>query len=191
MEKRVADFFAAYIGSIPESVCDGTIRRLAFSRDKTSIAVEVDFSYIVPFCDIRAFADVLKTNLGLREAYVVPKYPSELFSASAMPDIIEELKRRVPVNGFLDNADFEVSDGELKIDLKNGGEQLLRSAGFEDALSKIIYSHFSVRVTVALSGNLSVDSGEHLPDEEYDKLLDSRHRRRASAASQNTRVRRR
>ncbi len=172
MEKRVADFFAAYIGSIPESVCDGTIRRLAFSRDKTSIAVEVDFSYIVPFCDIRAFADVLKTNLGLREAYVVPKYPSELFSASAMPDIIEELKRRVPVNGFLDNADFEVSDGELKIDLKNGGEQLLRSAGFEDALSKIIYSHFSVRVTVALSGNLSVDSGEHLRihDEMLEKL---------------------
>ena len=172
MEKRVADFFAAYLEQMPESVREGTIRRMAFSRDRTSLAVEVDFSRLVPFGDIRAFAEVLKANLGLKEAYVVPKYPSGLFSASAMPDIIEELKRRVPVNGFLDNADYEISGGELKIDLKNGGESLLRSAGFEDALSKIIYSHFAVRVTVTLSGNLSVDSSEHLRlhDEMLEKL---------------------
>ena len=65
MEKRVADFFAAYLEQMPESVREGTIRRMAFSRDRTSLAVEVDFSRLVPFGDIRAFAEVLKANVRL------------------------------------------------------------------------------------------------------------------------------
>ena len=145
---------------IPESLSDGIIGRMAFSRDKTSLAVELSLSRLVPFDDIRAFCDALKSQLGLREVYCVPKYPPELFSADAMPDAVAELKKRVPVNGFLDNADFGVTGDCLTITLKNGGESLLKSAGLEEALSKIIYSHFGRRVTIALCGNLSVDSAE-------------------------------
>ena len=158
MEKTVGSFFAAYESDLPESVADGVIRRLAFSRDRTSLAIEVDFSHLVPFDDVKAFADVLKRRLSLREVYAVPKYPSSLFSAEALPSVVSELKKRVPVNGFLDNAGFEISDGELKIDLKNGGESLLRKAGMEEALAKIIYSHFGLKMNITLSGNLSVDS---------------------------------
>ena len=172
MEKTVSEFFAAYAANMPESVGEGVIRRMAFSRDKTSLAVELDFSRLVPFADIRAFSEALKSGLGLKEVYAVPKYPSSLFSKEALPSLIEELKRRVPVNGFLDNADFEVSGENLKINLKNGGESLLKSAGMEEALAKIIYSHFAVRAKIELSGNLSVDNGERFKqrDEILEKL---------------------
>lgn len=162
MEKSVAEFFAAYMDSLPAIVADGKIRRMAFSRDKTSLAVEVDFDRLVPFNDIKAFSDVLKKQLALIEAYVIPKYPSELFSVEAMPDIILELKSRVPINGFLDSADYELSGDELSIVLKNGGQSLLHSAGMEPALSKIIYSHFARSINITLTGNVSVDSEEHL-----------------------------
>lgn len=172
MEKRVSDFFAAYIDDLPQNVLDGIIQRLVFSRDKTSLAVEVAFPHLVGFDDLKAFAVPLKRGLNLREVYMIPKYPSELFSSAAMPDIIAELKRRVPVNGFLDNADYEISEDELKIVLKNGGESLLRSAGMEAVLSKIIFSRFSRRMEIVLAGNLSVDTGEHLRlnDEILEKL---------------------
>ena len=172
MEKTVGSFFAAYESDLPESVADGVIRRLAFSRDRTSLAIEVDFSHLVPFDDVKAFADVLKRRLSLREVYAVPKYPSSLFSADAIPSVVSELKKRVPVNGFLDNAGFEISEGELKIDLKNGGESLLRKAGMEEALAKIIYSHFGLKMNITLSGNLSVDSAELVKsrDEMLEKL---------------------
>ncbi len=170
MDKTVGEFFAAYSDSLPEPVLGGQIRRMAFSRDNTSLAVEVDFSRLIPFDSIKTFAEVLRQNLGLRDAYIVPKYPSELFSAEALPDLILELKRRVPVNGFLDNAEYTVSGDELTIDLKNGGQSLLRSAGMEEALSKLIRSHFARNVNITLTGNLTVDSDEHL--KLHDELLE-------------------
>ena len=172
MEKTVLSFFNAYADLLPESVKSGVIRRMAFSRDRTSLAVEVDFSSLVSFEDIRAFSEVLRAQLSLREAYVVPKYPPELFTVEAVPALVSELKRRVPVNGFLDNADFKISGDVLEIDLKNGGVTLLRGAGMEEALSKIIFSHFSKKVEISLGGNLSVDSEEHFKahDEMLEKL---------------------
>lgn len=162
MDKTVAEFFAAYINDIPKGLLDGTIRRLAFSRDKTALALEIDFPSLVKYSDLKAFSQALKRPLGLREVYAVPKFQPSLFSEEAIPDLIEELKTRVPVNGFLDNADCLIEGGSLKITLKNGGESILRSAGFEQALSKMIYSHFGVTVEIELCGNLSVDNEERI-----------------------------
>lgn len=171
MNKTVAEFFAAYYDDIPKGLLRGTVRRLAFSRDKTALALELDFADLVSYSDLKAFAAAIKRPLGLKEVYAVPKYPPELFSSAALPDLIEELKSRVPVNGFLDNAGYEVSDDSLKITLKNGGESLLHAANFEQNLAKIIYSHFGVSVDIILSGNLTVDSCERIKAQ--DELLKS------------------
>ena len=145
MEKKLAVFFEAYADGIPAGIAEGVIRRMVFSRDRTSLAVEVDFSSLVSSDDLHEFAALLKKNLNLRDVYIIPKYPSELFSAEAVPDVIRELKNRVPVNGFLDNAGFLIDGDVLSIDLKNGGESVLRSAGTEEALTKLIYSRFCGR----------------------------------------------
>ncbi len=166
MDKTIAEFFAAYIDSIPETLHDGKIRRLGFSRDRTALALEIDFDSLVPFFDLRAFANVMKRPLGLKELYAVPKYPSALFGTGALPDIFEELKTRIPVNGFLDNADCEFDGNTLKISLKNGGESLLKSSGFETILSKLIYSHFGLNVSIELSGNLTLDPAERVKAQE-------------------------
>ena len=162
MEKLVAEFFAAYIDDIPKNVAQGTIRRMAFSRDRTALALEIDFTELIPFSDLKAFASAIKMPLGLKDVFMVPKYPSELFSVGAVPDLISELKTRVPINGFLENAEYELTDSTLKIDLKNGGETLLSSAGFDQHLSKLIYSHFGINVEIILAGNLTVDSEERM-----------------------------
>lgn len=162
MEKTIAEFFSSYLSEIPSSLHGGSVRRLAFSRDKTALALEIDFTGLVSFSDLRKFASVIKAPLGLKEVYAVPKYPKELFSEAAMPDLIAELKQRMPINGFLDNAEFVIDGSKLKIELKNGGEALLKSAGFEMNLSKIIYSHFGINIEPELCGTVSVDSGERL-----------------------------
>lgn len=159
--KTVSEFFGAYDNIIPETIADGFILRMGFSKDKTSMAIEIQFSHIVSSDDLKQFASNLKPVLGLKEVYIKPKYPSELFGVNAMPAVISELKRRIPINGFLDNAEFELNGNELKIILKNGGESLLKSAGIEDILPKIINSQFGVHVIIKLDGVLSVDREAH------------------------------
>lgn len=155
--KTVAEFFGAYGNITPDSIAGGELLRFGFSKDNTSMAVEIRFGMIVPMEDIKLFAERLKSVLGLREVFISPKYSQELFSAAAMPAVIEELKRRLPINGFFENADYQLEGGILKISLKNGGESLLKRAGIEDALPRIIAKWFGVGVTVEFTGNLSVD----------------------------------
>lgn len=169
MDSTIGEFFAAYTESIPDGLADAHLKRIAFSRDKTAIALELEPKALVPFSAIKAFAASLKRPLNLKEVYAVPKYPKEFFTADAMPDVIEELKTRAPVNGFLDNADFDIDGARLKITLKNGGESILKAANFEQHLSKIIYSHFGISPETELSGNLTVDSGER--ERAQDELL--------------------
>lgn len=160
-EKTVAEFFGAYKGITPDSMADGEIKRFAFSKDNTSMAVEVGFKRIIPMADMRAFADSLKLNLGLKEVYIAPKYSPELFSVEAMPSVIEELKRRLPVNGFFENAEYEIDGQVLKVSLKNGGESILKRAGIDEALPKIINKWFGVMLSIEFSGNISVDIKDH------------------------------
>ncbi len=159
--ERVADFFSAYDNLIPESMADGVILRIAFSKDNSVMAVEIKFPQVISGDDLKLFASNLKPCLGLTGIYISPKYDKELFGVNALPSVIDELKRRIPINGFLDNSDFAINGNELCITLKNGGEALLKKAGIEEALTKIIFSQFGVSVTVRFDGNLCVDAGEH------------------------------
>ncbi|MBQ8396186.1 MAG: PHP domain-containing protein, partial [Oscillospiraceae bacterium] len=159
--ERVADFFSAYDNLIPPSMADGVILRIAFSKDNSVMAVEIKFSQVISGDDLKLFASNLKPCLGLTGIYISPKYDSSLFGINAMPAVIDELKRRIPINGFLDNADFAINGNELCITLKNGGEALLKKAGIEEVLPKIINTQFGVLVSIKFDGNLSVNAEEH------------------------------
>ncbi len=159
--ERVADFFSAYDNLIPPSMADGVILRIAFSKDNSVMAVEIKFPQVISGDDLKLFASNLKPCLGLTGIYISPKYDSSLFGINAMPAVIDELKRRIPINGFLDNADFAINGNELCITLKNGGEALLKKAGIEEVLPKIINTQFGVLVSIKFDGNLSVNAEEH------------------------------
>ena len=167
--KTVSEFFSAYDNLIPANVADGVILRMGFSQDKTSMALEIKFDRVIPPQDLKELATNLKPVLRLKDVYIRPKYASELFGVDAMPAVIGELKRRIPVNGFLDNSDFEITENELRIILKNGGEMLLKRAGIEEVLPKIIFSQFGRSVTIKLDGTLSVDSEAH--EKEQQEIL--------------------
>ena len=158
--KTVAEFFGAYINLIPAELHCGQILRMAFSQDKTSMAIEIKFDRLISTDSLKEFAANLKPRFALKDIYVRPKFSPELFSIDAIPYVIAELKRRIAINGFLDNAEFELSDNVLTVELKNGGETLLRSAGFEENLIKLVNSQFGVLIQVKLSGNLFVDVTE-------------------------------
>ncbi|MBR5121543.1 MAG: PHP domain-containing protein, partial [Oscillospiraceae bacterium] len=155
--KTIAEFFESY-GSIDNKViADGKILKLGFAKNNTEMAMAVQFSQVVSLCELKDFAEKLKKPLGITSAYIRPFYSPELFSEEALKEVVQELKRRIPVNGFLDNADFCIEGSTVNINLKNGGEALLRAAGIEVELPKIVRSWFNVGVNISFGGTLCVD----------------------------------
>lgn len=167
--KTVAEFFSAYLNIIPETCADGEILRFGFSKDNTSMAIEIKFSRVISLEDLKRFAVGLKSALGISEVYIGPKYAPELFNANAMPAVIEELKRRCPVNGFFENAEYIIDGEVVRIILKNGGESILKRSGAEEAIPRIISKWFGLNKMVEFSGNLSVDR-EFLENERVETL---------------------
>ena len=63
--------------------------------------------------------------------------------------VINILRERVAVaNGYFNNADYKVENGEFKILLKKGGKDILRASNVDDEIAKIIREIFGVNLTV-------------------------------------------
>ena len=63
--------------------------------------------------------------------------------------VIEILRDRVAVaNGYFNNADYKVENGEFKILLKKGGKDILRASNVDDEIAKIIREIFGVNLEV-------------------------------------------
>ncbi|MCD8005742.1 MAG: PolC-type DNA polymerase III [Oscillospiraceae bacterium] len=186
--KTVGEFFSAYGNIIPESIKSGEIQKLGFSKDHTKVAVVVKFSCYITSADLEAFEYGLKRALGTNEVYISPRFEPDMLTVDMMPTVISELKRRLPVNGFFDGADYKLDGDVLKIHLRNSGETFVKNAGVTDVLPKIISSWFSRNVTVEISGAAepeasstptedSVPIPEYVPpsrEAELDKIVSER-----------------
>ena len=63
--------------------------------------------------------------------------------------VINILRERVAVaNGYFNNADYKVENGEFKILLKKGGKDILCASNVDDEIAKIIREIFGVNLTV-------------------------------------------
>ncbi len=188
--KTVGEFFSAYGNIIPESIKSGEIQRLGFSKDHTKVAVVVKFSCAVTSADLEAFEYGLKRALGINEVYISPRFEPGMFSEEMMPTVISELKKRLPVNGFFDGAEYNLDGDVLKIHLRNSGETFVKNAGVTDALPKIISSWFSRNVNVEILGDAQPmgevgpvnDNSAPSRDAELDKIVSER---MVSSPSQN------
>lgn len=158
---KVSKLFGNFEEFIPPSMADGEILKIVFSRDKTIMAIEIQFDKIIPVSEFRLFAENFKPAFGLKGILITPKYDSSLLTPDAMPAVVEELKRRLPVNGFLEHADYEFGEGKLIITLKNGGENLLRKAGICVELPKIIRNYFGVNLELEFNGVSELDFTEY------------------------------
>ncbi len=160
----IGNFFEDYIDIIPEDIKQGNIIKLSFSYEDGSMKITAAFDKLLRYDLIKKFEDNLKSALDIQYVFLNIKYTPDMFCTEYFSDIISFLKDRFSVvNGFLDDADvtYEDKSSELKISLKSGGYNLLKKAGIETALPKLIYQLFSKNVKVIFDGVLTSDKDKH------------------------------
>lgn len=161
-EIKLGDFLNEYTIDIPEITKDGMIYKLTYSSNQTEISFYVRFTKLIPYSDVIAFEKHLENIFHLDRINLYCSYAPELFTMDYYGELISKLKRRLAVvNGFLDNADVKYGDGLLTIAIKNGGYDLLMKANFCSEFSNLIKDEFNLDIKTELTGEHSVDVGEH------------------------------
>ncbi len=173
MEKySLSGFFEEYAKLIPRSCEDARILKIYTNEEHTSIKCVCAFSSLAPYADIKAAEKNLRDALSLSTFVIEPHFQPDMLCCEYFPEIVLFLKDQFSVvNGFFDGAEARLSDGTLNIELTCGGYNLLKSAGIETALPRLIHELFSVSVSVNFTGKLALEREQAF--ENHQKALES------------------
>ena len=143
------------------------IFKLTYTENLESIRFHALFPEIVPSDDIFAFEKAVEAAIKVEQVRLACRYPSEKFGMDCYGELVKLLKRDIPVvNGFLDDAEVQLSNGELRIKIVHGGRDILDRFYFCQNFSRMIYNQFGVRVKVVLDGESSVS------EEQFDEMIE-------------------
>ena len=158
---------------LKDSFANARVLSIDFDRKQSAMSCEVIFPALIKRSDIFENEQIIVKKLGLSSFSIHPKYTPDLFSADYFSEIVALLKKRVSVvNGYFDNSTAEYNGNTLKIELKNGGLQLLQNAKTDLEIKKIILEEFSFPIEVEFTGIVTKTLEEHqklledLPPEE-------------------------
>ncbi len=131
--------------------------------DRDKKMYEVSFSYPTPIKKkiLHELEDNLKEFYEMAYVKLMPKYPSELFSAEYIPEVLEEAKRcGIGLKGFLKdyNINFDGETVSIALPFESSAGIIIDLAKAAEVVSGIIRSEFSLEFKVEfsyLSGNMS------------------------------------
>ncbi|MBR6983583.1 MAG: PolC-type DNA polymerase III [Ruminococcus sp.] len=167
MNINIAEFLKEYTSELPEAVRSGEVYKITYSNDLKNIAFFALFPAVIPAEDIFSFEKLMETTLQVDNIRLHPRYPAEAFGLSCCEALLKLLKRQVSVvNGFLDDSEIRIKEGEMDISLKHGGRDILERYDFCTKLSQMIYNQFGVSVKVRLEG------GEPLSSTEFEQMVE-------------------
>ncbi|MDE5764524.1 MAG: PolC-type DNA polymerase III [Ruminococcus sp.] len=162
MNINLSEFLKEYCSDIPDSVKNGRVFKITYTKNLRRFVFFAEFPKIVPYHDIVAFESAVASALEIEIVCLNPRYPAEIFSTNCVEDVIQILKRDVSVvNGFLDGAEISFDGRILCFGLKHGGRDILINAGFCNKLSQLIYNQFGRKIDVRLDGETTVSNDEY------------------------------
>ncbi|MDE6035006.1 MAG: PolC-type DNA polymerase III [Ruminococcus sp.] len=152
MNKKLIEFFKDFT-EIPESLRNGEILKIFYSRKLNTMKIMVYFDKIVPSKDIFEFEKVAEKVLKLNGLRLMCRYPEELFSIKCFDEMIELLRRDISViNGHLNHAEKKLENDVLTIKILHGRLDMLNKYQFRQNLSQLIYNQFGKKIDVILEG---------------------------------------
>lgn len=161
---QISEIFFKYIKDISSytDIGDGKILCVEIEKESKEIIITAVFEKLIKMNDIFQLEKELQQSLELNKATILPKYSKDKFSSDYFQDLVVCLKKNAPVvNGYFDNANASFNNNMLTIELKNGGEQLLKKSGIENRLKAIIFEQFSFNVDIQFSGVLNNSQQSH------------------------------
>ncbi len=162
---KISEFFSDYATAVSERIGHGDIIKILHTVSMTNITVVASFEEVLSYEEIAIFENSISEAVGVEKISLDCKYTPDKFTVDYFPTLVEKLKKKaVAVNGFFNNAEVQLENGDLSISLANGGYSILSKNKTDLAISKLIYDEFSVNINVSFVGKLNVE------EEAYEKM---------------------
>ena len=155
-----ASIFDRFLGqaSLPQALAEGEVRSLDLRQSRGEMTVHLQCGLTVGHEALALIQEKLAAALGLQRVHLRPAYPAAAFDTEYFAEIVWQLKQQGNVvNGFFEGAEPLLQDEKLSIRLKNGGLEILTSAGVDRAIAEIIRREFGLALTVEFCGQTTVD----------------------------------
>lgn len=172
--KKISEVFEVPTdGSLPQALTGSGIAGITLSQSERSMKMVLEAPSPIAPEAVETFRLILKENLGLNAvelevhtpaAAPKPAAAKEAFDLSAMPDILERLKREIPAtNGFLLGSTWRMDETTLYISLTHGGADILNKVGAAKAIQRILLEQYHTKREVRFEGQTEVrPNGETL-----------------------------
>ncbi len=165
MKPNFREMFENYLpAELIDMFSNCEIQRISLGEDENLVRVEIAFEALPRLSDILEAEQALSKVL-LKRVRFAPHFAPELFSSSAVPYVLDELKfRGKTVNGFFNGVSYELNGDKLNLNLSHGGKDILTKNYCDGEISKIIDEWFSRHISVVFEENTDEIP---LPKEEY------------------------
>ncbi|MDE5859843.1 MAG: hypothetical protein K2H23_05595, partial [Oscillospiraceae bacterium] len=165
----IKELFSDYISDIPNSIGRGEILKLSHTENMRELSVYASYDQIQKYDYIMDFEKAMKTAININGFTLNCRYVPSLFSEKSMPDLVKMLKRTMHIiNGHLDKAayTFVREDKTVFVEINGSGYDILKKAGLEHELEKIIAEVYSERIKVVLVGQ-----EVSYPEDDYEQRM--------------------
>lgn len=168
--KSFNGFFGEYIKDEKLlAACEGgELCDINMDESKMSLSARVRFKeYISPRKIGKVKAYVKKAVEQLKEFNLMYSFPEECFNESVFPELSFELTENIaPAASFIKDANYLLKGDELTINISNGGDEILRNAGADTFLKRLIFQRYGKAVNVRLCGDTKMSA----ENPEYQKM---------------------
>lgn len=124
-------------------------------EENRSLVLHTVFKKYIGTERIAKLRSAVKDALSLEDITIDVHFLPECFCEEACRDIVEEIRHKnVVFNGFFNSADFAVDNFEVKITLKYGGYEGIKSGNFENLFVSLVKQRFGVDVSIKFEGQL-------------------------------------
>jgi len=136
--------------NIDEIFKNTEIIKMLNKKEKKQLIVTAVFFEVVEYSILKKFEkDILRiVDYNVK---ILPKFKPNMFNVNYMKEIISLLgEKGIPINGFFNDAYYEINEHILNVTLKHGGMNILNKYNVDTAIKTIILELFSVNIEVKL-----------------------------------------
>ena len=116
------------------------------------LAVTGRFAHPVSSRMLDSIAACVTESLGgAAQVELLPRFDRTQLDSAYAPELTVYLKKHVAVaNGFLDDAEWDISPDAVRVTLHHGGKAILENGGFAEALRRVVSERFGAEPAVRL-----------------------------------------
>ncbi len=153
---RFIDVFGEYLEEkLQNDLSSAVLKDCRLDTDTRSLSVTLYSDTYIPRQAILIVNTALTSVLRLLSCEIMTRFSKNALCAAACQDAVSEIRQKnALLNGYLSDADYNISENEILITLKHGGFEKLKKIGFERAFSGLINDRFGVALNVKFDGQL-------------------------------------